>query len=363
VNRLTISISAAAVVACLAGLVSAGPAIEARAGGAPLSKRAALDDIAKRVLLPGYTDLAARSAELSTAIDTLTTTPTTASLARARQAWSATLLAWRRTQAFAHGPVIDLNVSSRIQFWPSRRTSVDRVLRSDRPIDDRFVRELGANAVGLSALEVLLFDDRRDDRLQLAALAGAGGERGRQYLRTLGRELAQETRRVADAWQGAGGYAAKFNAGGQDSLNLLVNDLLAAIELGAQNRLRIVVDQHRAQASRPDLIEGALSGTSQSGVLALLVGARAVFSGGQGVGLDDYLARIGPATARRIDDRFQSAIAAVRAIDGPLEVAIGRQAGAVDRAHAECRALEILLKTEVASVLGVTLTFKATDGD
>ena len=84
---------------------------------------------------------------------------------------------------------------------------------------------------------------------------------------------------------------------------------------------------------------------------------------GEGVGLDDYLSRIGPATARRIDGRFRSAIAAVEAIDGPLEVAIGRQAGAVDRAHAECRALEILLKTGVASVLGVTLTFKATDGD
>jgi predicted lipoprotein len=67
--------------------------------------------------------------------------------------------------------------------------------------------------------------------------------------------------------------------------------------------------------------------------------------------------------SRRRRCSLGSAIAAVQAIDGPLEVAIGRQAGAVDRAHAECRALEILLKTEVASVLGVTLTFKATDGD
>jgi predicted lipoprotein len=355
----------------LAAILAAVPAgvICGRAVGEPpaarstLSKRAVLDSIAKRVLLPGYTDLAARGAELSTAIDGLTSAPSPASLTRARQAWSVTLLAWRRTQAFGHGPVVDLNVASRIQFWPSRRTSVDRVLSSSGTIDDRFVRELGANAVGLSALEVLLFDDRRDEVRQLASLAGPQGERERQYLRTLARELVQETRRVADAWQRTGGYASSFDAGGQDSLNLLVNDLLTAIELGAQNRLRIVVDQHRANASRPDLIEGALSGTSQRGVLALLTGTRAAFSGGDGVGLDDYLARIGPATARRVDDQFQKAIASVQAIDGPLERAIGHQAAVVERAHTECRALEILLKTEVASLLGVTLTFKATDGD
>ncbi len=335
----------------------------APAGHAAPSKRAALDNIAKRVLLPAYTDVAARSAELSTAIDGLASAPSPASLARARQAWSAALLAWRRTQAFAHGPVVDLNASSRIQFWPSRRTSVDRVLRSATTIDDKFVRELGANAVGLSALEMLLFDDRRDDGFQVASLSGAQGERERQYLRTVARELAHDTRRVADAWQRTGGYAASFNAGGQDSLNLLVNDLLSAIELGAQNRLRIVVDQYRAKASRPDLVEGALSATSQRGLVALLTGTRAAFSGGDGVGLDDYLAGIGPAAARRIDDQFRKAINAVEAIDGPLERAMEHQASVVEHAHAECRALEILLKTEVASLLGVTLTFKATDGD
>lgn len=346
-----------------AAVVCARSVREASAGRSAPSKRAVLDNIAKRVLLPGYTDLAARSAELSTAIDGLASAPSPASLGRARQAWSVALLAWRRTQAFAHGPVIDLNAASRIQFWPSRRTSVDRVLRSAATIDDRFVRELGANAVGLSALEVLLFDDGRDDTLHLARLSASQGERERQYLRMLARELAHETRRVAEAWQRTDGYASSFNAGGQDSLNLLVNDLLTAIELGAQNRLRIVVDQHRARASRPDLVEGALSATSQRGLLALLTGTRAAFAGGDGVGLDDYLAGIGPATARRVDDQFRKAIAAVEAIDGPLERAMGQQSSVVERAHAECRTLEILLKTEVASLLGVTLTFKATDGD
>ncbi len=103
-----------------------------------------------------------------------------------------------------------------------------------------------------------------------------------------------------------------------------------------------------------------LSGTSQRGVLALLAGSRAAFSGGDGAGLDDYLAQVAPATARRIEERFARVIAAVEAIERPLESRSKGQAAAVERAQVECRALEILLKTEVASALGVTLTFKAT---
>jgi predicted lipoprotein len=358
-RRLAASIGGVVAAACIAAALQASPS----AGSRPaLSKRAVLDSITTRVLLPAYADLAARGGELSAAVDALVAAPAPATLARARAAWSATLVAWRRTQAFAHGPVNDLNLAGRIQFWPSRRTSVDGVLRSDRAIDERLVRELGANAVGLSALEVLLFDDRKDDGQQLAALSGTESDRRRQYLRTLAGELARETRRLSDAWKGDG-YAARFDAGGQESVNLLVNDLLTAIEIGAQYRLRIVIDQHRAHALRPDLIEGALSGTSQRGVLALVDGSRAAFIGGDGLGLDDYLAQVAPATARRVAEQFTRATAAIQAIDRPLEIAIGGQTAAVERAQAECRALEILLKTEVAAALGVTLTFKATDGD
>jgi predicted lipoprotein len=111
------------------------------------------------------------------------------------------------------------------------------------------------------------------------------------------------------------------------------------------------------------VVEGALSGTSQQGLLALLQGAQAMFSGGEGIGLDDYLGRLKLQTARRVDAQFQKAIAAVRAIDGPLEQVAGRREEAITRAHDECRALEILIKVEVASALGVTLTFKSTDRD
>ena len=142
-----------------------------------------------------------------------------------------------------------------------------------------------------------------------------------------------------------------------------MNDILNAIEVGAQGRLLLAVDKRTEQYARSELVEGGPSGTSQGGVLALLLGARAVFFGGEGAGIDDYLRQLKAPAARRIEAQFQKAIDAVKAIDGPLEEGNEAVERAVKRAHDECRALEIMMKTEVVSTLGVTLTFKSADGD
>jgi predicted lipoprotein len=329
----------------------------------PVSKQVMLESIGRNVLVPGYAALAAATTDLSAAVDALSENPTVASLERARQAWTHVLVAWRRTQSFAHGPVADLGVYPRIQFWPSRAQAVERVLRAQRPIDDTYVQEMGANAVGLSALELLLFDPHTDAAARVATFTGLSGERQRLYVRALARDLVKQSRLVVQAWQAPAGYATKFGAGGQQQLNLLVNDMLEAVETGAENRLRVVLERHTERQFRGELLEGGLSGTSQQGLLALLIGAKSLFSGANGSGIDDYLRQLRSPAAGRVDLQFQRAIDAVRSLDGPLEQAIATREQAFKKAHEECRALQIMLKTEVASTLGVTITFKSTDND
>jgi predicted lipoprotein len=328
-----------------------------------VSKQAMLESIARKVLAPGYAALAASATNLSASADALSANPSLSSLKQTRLAWTQVLLAWRRTQPFAHGPVADLGAYPRIQFWPSRVQSVERVLRAQRPLDDAYVQELGANVVGLSTLELLLFDPHLDDAARVAAFTGASGERQRLYLQALARDLVKQTRLVARAWQAPTGYVTAFGAGGQAQLNVLVNDILESVETGAESRLRLVLERHAEGQFRGELLEGGLSGMSQQGLLALLTGARSLFSGADGLGIDDYLRQLKSPAAGRVDLQFQKAITAVRALGGPLEQAIATRQDAVRRAHEECRALQIMLKTEVASTLGVTITFKSTDND
>src|ERR1043166_7602454 len=134
-TRLTRTIALLTATAAIVGAaLSRGP-LEARAGVPVISKQAALESIARNALTPAYADLANASARLSMAADAVAAVPSGATLANAQQAWSETLVAWRRTQSFVHGPIADLGIYGRIQFWPSRRQSVDRVLRAQHAID------------------------------------------------------------------------------------------------------------------------------------------------------------------------------------------------------------------------------------
>src|SRR5262245_20331191 len=125
-NRSTV-LGAIIVSACYIAVVRARP-LAGDTRPATVSKQAMLQSIAARVYLPAYTNLAARSAELAAAADTLAASPSATTMARTRQAWTRVLLAWRRTQSFAHGPIESLGFYPRIQFWPARRQAVERVL-------------------------------------------------------------------------------------------------------------------------------------------------------------------------------------------------------------------------------------------
>ncbi|HKB09754.1 MAG TPA: imelysin family protein [Vicinamibacterales bacterium] len=350
------------VVALLAGGGSQVLAARAAAADAA-SRRAMLDNIGRNVLAPAYADLAAKAAALSAASDALAAAPAASTLVAAQESWRQTLVAWRRAQLYAHGPVEELGIYPRIQFWPPRRQNIERVLRGQQPLTEAAIQELGANSVGLSTLEVLLFEGGADAAAQAAAFNGDAGRRRREYARVLGHDVAAQTAKLAGTWQGKASYAATFGAGGQEQLNVLVNDLVEAIEVGAANRLRLVLERHGEKQFRAELLEGGASGTSQTGLLALLTAGRAIALGGTGIGLDDYLRKINRPIAARLETQFQKAIDAVRALDVPLDAAAATREAAVARAHEACHTLEVMLKTEVASTLGVTLTFKAKDAD
>jgi len=208
------ALASAAIVPVLTPTLRAVGAV-ARAVPARVSKQAALAGITRGVLLPGYAELTARCAALAKAADELHSSPSTASLGQTQQAWVAALLAWRRTQSFVRGPVTDLNVYGRLQFWPLRPDSVDRVLRDKRPIDAAYVEALGANAVGLFPLENLLFNPAQDAAL-LAAFTGPQGERRRTYVRALAHELEKKARLAEDAWKGPAGYGETFKSADGD---------------------------------------------------------------------------------------------------------------------------------------------------
>ena len=273
------------------------------------------------------------------------------------------MLGWRSAQVVRSGPLLDQDMLSRIHFWPIRRQSVEKVLRDTRAIDETYIAELGAPAVGLCALEFLLFDLKGGDATVLATFNGSLAERRKVYLRALTTDLARQTERVVTAWTKPAGYQEKFVEAGQESVNLVVNDLLQAVEVATEERLKYALDLHENKLLKPEFIQGAAAGISQRSVSEVIRGAQRLYTGNGGFGLTSQLRQIQSPVAVRIEAQFGAALKSLDDLGAPLEKTLLTDRAAVSRAYDECKKLEVMLKVEMASALGVTLTFNSTDGD
>src|SRR6185295_18525249 len=103
----------------------------------------------------------------------------------------------------------------------------------------------------------------------------------------LGREVANQAAVIAHDWNSldASGAQTKFVKGGQQSVNLVVNQLAACLEDVSENHLHFVLVLPNPISRQLYRVERSRSGTSLEGVLATLEGAEKLFSGNAGLGL------------------------------------------------------------------------------
>jgi predicted lipoprotein len=250
---------------------------------------------------------------------------------------------------------------------------IDGALGSSRPIDDSFLGEVSATTKGMFALEYVLFAMPGNQPTQgkstssevLSAFLGPESLQRRQYATVVARDLAAKASQLAKDWTATGAESAsgKLVAGGQQSLNVLINQLALFVEQTTEQRLHFILLLPAPIANQLDRIEASRSGMSQQSLVAVLQGAQKLYRSTDGLGLDGYVKQLNASLAERFARQFDAAIAACQAIGAPLEKVVPDNRAIVERAYEQTHALEVLCKTELASALGVTLTFSGNDND
>ena len=357
----------------LALIVFAGETVLPQSATAPsVTKDALLRNIARDVIAPGYQELEAKCHALTDSVGVFVKAPKQESLEQARQAWVAALLASRHIQWLQTGPIADREYIASFCYAKVLPARMDEVLNSSRAIDGSYFGELGATAKGMFALEYLLFGRKSNPAEAnaatnsiLALFSRAESPRRRQYALALAHDLEAKASQLASDWTASGDQsaAAKFVADGQDSLNRIVNHLAQLVEQVAEQRINFVLQLPPPISRQFDRVEGSPSGTSQQTAAALLQGAQKLYRGAEGGGLEEYLKHLNSPLAERSQGMFETAIAAVQAIGASLEDAVPNNRAPVENAYEKARALEVLCKTDLASALGVTITFNSGDGD
>ena len=230
----------------------------------------------------------------------------------------------------------------------------------------------------MPAIEYLLFDAAADDARVLALFQdGSKGVRRRQYLQALTHNLQRKTEELLAIWTADGqDFAAAFARSDgeglqpQGSIALLTNEMIRSIESILQFRLSKPLG-FSGQGVQPDRVEARLSRCSLPLLRTNIEVFALAFSGGHGeaLGLDDYVDYLDrpygdeALLSARIKAQTAAVLATIDSFDKSLYETIAEDPTPVRQLFAQVRQLLVLVKVNMANVLGVTVTFNALDGD
>ncbi len=329
---------------------------------APPTRAQVLADLVRDVAVPDLKSIVFYSAALESHVQQLQREPSSLTLRNTQDAWKRALVAWKRAYAFREGPLVETSALLRALFWPARTQAIEDLLRGQQPIDDVSIDALGVDVRGLFGMEVLLFAPDALDA-PLMRLSSTVNTRPRDLLAAYARNVSHYARAAHAAIGPGEAFAAAFSGAGQESLNRLVNQMVATVESVGLERLQLVIDHAGAGFLRVSDVEGGLSGSSHVLLQTVLGASQRLYLGVEGKGLTALVAPASQAIDAKLRAAFTKAVSATQAIHAPLERVVKTQPFLLEAAAGAVKELEVSLKSELASGLGVTLTFTAGDGD
>jgi predicted lipoprotein len=345
-----------------ASLALALAAVAAAGCRRPASRESVLSGIVRSVLMPDTNAIVQASRTLDESTARFTRAPTEPALLEARAAFRTALVRWKRGTCVLKGPLFDSGALFRATFWPTRIAAIDELIASSGAIDDARIDELAVDLKGLHALEYLLFGADKVDASVPPRFSGEHADRARRLTAALAANVRKLSQVAAKALGDGDSFVHDLEKDPQASINYLVNQMARTAE-DVAHKLRSVLDH----AARADLkardVQGWASGTSTKIIETLVQGTEALYRSGTGGGLVELVTPVAPQIDPQIREAFAGARHALKELGGPVEVASQNQRSALEGAERSCKALEVSLKVNLASALGVTLTFGFGDGD
>jgi predicted lipoprotein len=328
------------------------------------SKEAMLRNVVENLIVPGYRKVAEGHKNLRIALETVKKNPGADTMETARKVWIETLMEDRAMQCFEFGPIADNEYATDFYFWKISPFRIEEFIGGKKTINDDNYDRLGAPGKGMFAIEYLLFDKEGSVK---TADPDASSARRRDYLLYMAKDLEQDANSLVEIWsaKGADSTGETFIKGGQDSLTVFVNQLCWSIEQATEHRIRLYLGLPMPIERQLDRVEGSRSGTSHMNLIATFDALDRAYRGGDGLGLDDFLAHLGVPLKARIEAMLADTRKTSQAIGRPLEKAIAdrKTRPLVIKASRRCHTLERLFKLDLTSATGVTLLFSSNDGD
>ncbi len=294
-----------------------------------LGDRSMLTDFADRVVIPTYTELAAKTQNLATAIQTLHQTPNAENIKSAQEAWLAARIPLRQGAGFALGRARSWGLDGTLDTLPIDKTDLGKILTSEIPLAPEYVSVQRDSLKGFRTIEFLLFGGNS----QNASLS----HRELAYLQATATVLDRDAHRLLAAWTTGGdgqpAFREIFSTAGEPNNMVYPLEEIARQEIieGMLETTEVlgdrIADPFQNQDSKKIEAQYAIA-SSLPDFHHTLIGVQNAYFGSfnnpvsSAAGLSRFIAQTNPQLNTQVELELKTAIAAVDKIPTPFSLAI-----------------------------------------
>jgi len=326
---------------------------------------AMLVDINNIVIENAYSINQSAFSQLDTDANGFASSPTLENLETLRNSFELAYLNFQHLKMFNFGYFEAYEIRKAINTYPTDTVKIQENINTGT-----YNLELAENvqAIGLPALDYLLFG-RNDADVILAFTTDADAMNRMSYLTDLTLKMKNEINAAANAWSTeSADFTASTGNDATGSTNVLFNTFVQDIELVKNAKLAIPAGNQTGGSTLPYYVEGYYSGLSTDLAAENIRALKTCFLGNTAIGFDDYIRDVESedvqtSLADQIATKFDDCEQAIINIGSPLSEKVDTDNATVQNAYMQTKALVTYTKTDMASALGLLITFSDNDGD
>lgn len=355
----------------LAGMIACDPKPVGPADN--FDRKAMLQNFADQLIQPAYNQLQSQADQFHAKVLGFNVDPSAQRLLELQDLWAAAYADWQFANAYNFGPAgesgLRKGLIEEIGTFPASTTKIEAAIASGQWNVEDFNRD----ARGFLAIEYLLFGQNQSTDALVTAFAADANRRN--YLAVLALHLRDRSNEVLTAWNGA--YRTEFidNDGTEvgSSTSLLYNEFVRSYESMKNFKLGLPLGKRPGQTqSEPQLVEAFFSGQSLNMLKAHVAALENIWlgrsrSGQDGIGFREYLENVqgGNELIASTETQLAALKAALVAVpETPtLSEQISGDDSLVEALYVEFSKMTRFFKSDLSSLLGISITFSSSDGD
>lgn len=332
-------------------------------------KNAQLTNIYENEVTPLNNQFIDETEELVTLIGNFSQEKTDTNLILVQNQWLKTVKIWKQIELYNVGEIADSFIHSEIGFWPSNKDFIENFIAEGTLINEAYIATKGVSSKGINGLEYLLFNDT-NEQVMASFTEGSSWQNRLFYLIAVAENLHSKALELKASWINyAPTFTANLENGVDGSQNQVINQMVSIIEeilIGKLGKPLGDIDNGNVAINK---LEAARSGASLEIIQQHLISLKRCYKGDFAqtpfrIGFDDFLTLIGSEPfSIKIAEQFKVCQEKIDAIQQPLKKELLSNPESVIDLKNSFTDLLVLIKVDMANVLGSTITFNDNDGD